>query len=340
MVSSIIHDSKVYITGLAEGKLPKDDVSRQVLVYSQHKGQETWSTLPKDPKQEPAPNYNAPVRVINGHISLVGGRDAESTNITDVLSTWNEEKHQWENYLTAMPIQRLESGVCHDDSLLLVVGGIVDDKEKTLVNTVDVYNFSSKRWSTPEALELPKALRSPQVALFKDYVYLIGGATRFPARPEEDKGHYNSQAWRAPWSEVKKAVRKAGVAVKQGVHTRTSAGSQAFKSMKGVWREIAPPPARRPTVVSCEDSLMLVGGVNKVGKPLKGIHEFIDEKNADGKDGRWSPVGSMSVGRYRHAAVLLGSRGAALLVAGGFVRDDPMGDEKHEKSSSAEVIIL
>ena len=38
---------------------------------------EAWPTLPKDPEQKPAPNYNAPLTVINGRITLVGGRDAE-----------------------------------------------------------------------------------------------------------------------------------------------------------------------------------------------------------------------------------------------------------------------
>ena len=54
----------------------------------------------------------------------------------------------------------------------------------------------------------------------------------------------------------------------------------------------------------------------------------------DEKVGRWNPVGSMSVGQYHHAAVPLGNHGTAWLVAGGCVRDDPMGGENHEKCSS------
>ena len=89
-------------------------VSRQVLVLSCYEGEGTWSTLPKDPKQKPAPNYNAPLTVINGRITLVGGRDAETGKITGILSTWHEKKRQWENsYPRPMPTKRLVSSVCH-----------------------------------------------------------------------------------------------------------------------------------------------------------------------------------------------------------------------------------
>ena len=325
VVSAVLHDNKVYITGLASAskddkdEVPKDDTKRQVQVYLQCEKKRNWSTLPE------APNYNAPITVLNGRITLVGGRDANTTNITNILSTWHEEEHKWKTSdPSSMLTQRLESGVCHHDNLLLVVGGIVDDKEKKLVNTVDVYNFSSKIWSTPETLVLPIAqLRSPQVAVFKEYVYVIGGATTYPSPPTKGQAQYNLKAWRARWSDVKEAVSEAAVS----------------KPSKCVWKKITTPPARRPTVVSCKDSMILVGGV-KDGEPQKGIYEYIDGKNVDGTVGRWKPVGSMSVGRYRHAAVLLGSRGAALLVAGGYMEGDPKGEEIDEKSSSTELVVL
>ena len=57
----------------AKDNVPKDDVSRQIQVYPLD-GEGSWSTLqlPEDPRQKPAPNYNAPVTVINGRITLVG----------------------------------------------------------------------------------------------------------------------------------------------------------------------------------------------------------------------------------------------------------------------------
>ena len=344
VISSVKKDNKLYITaiGKAPGQdskddVPKDHVSRQIQVYSLD-GKGNWSTLPEDPRQKPAPNYNAPVTVINGRIALVGGRDAETGKITNVLSTWDEEKHEWEqDSPPSMPTKRLTSGVCHRDNLLLVVGGVVDDKVKMLVNTVDVYDFSSNRWYTPKALDLPiTQLQSPNVVVFKEYVYVIGGVTAYPAPPSE--AQYNRHAWRALWSDVKEAVSKAGAAVIQGAHTRGAEGEPS-KEVESVWKRIADPPVLRPTVVCYEDFLMAVGGV-KDGTPQEGIYKFMDGKNAD-SCGSWRLVGNMSVGRYRHAVVPIGSRGAAaLFVAGGYVLDNPEGDETIIKSSSVEMVIL
>ena len=351
VISSIIHDKNVYITGMGIAKdegsqdIPKNDVSRQIQVYP-FDGVGNWSTLPKDSKQKPAPNYNAPITIINGNITLVGGRDADTGKITKISSAWNEEKREWEHdNPLPMPSKRLASGVCYHDDLLLVAGGVVDDKLRMLVNTVDVYDFSSKCWSTPEALELPIAqLRSPHVVVFKEYVYVIGGATTYPTLPEKGEGQCNHDAWRARWSDVTEAIAidEDKAAVKQGPQTHT-AGKKPSKEVKSVWRKIADPLVVRPTVVSCENFLLLVGGV-KDGTPQEGIYKFIVEKDVDETNidgcGSWTLVGNMSVGRYFHAAVPLGSHGTKLFIAGGSVLSTPDGIERHTESSSAELVIL
>ena len=321
VISSILLENKVYVTGIAT-----DYVSQRVMVFSLAEGR--WFTL------KAAPNYNAPMAVINGHVTLIGGRES-AEKLTNNLYSWFEEGGEWKQIAPSMPKACLMSGVCHHDGLLLVVGGIVGVNETKPISTVDVYNFTKRHWRILEALELPKGLRSPHVVIFKDYVYVIGGATKYPAPPEEGEKQYNLEAWRAPWSDVKEAVSEA-----EDEYTSTAAGLGPIKRVKkNVWRSIADSPVARPTVVSCKDSLMLVGGA-KGGIPQKGIYEFIEGKNDDGKVGSWKPVGSMSVGRYRHAAVPLGSRGAVLFVAGGYMEGDWVKDERHEKTTFTEFVSL
>ena len=121
-----------------------------------------------------------------------------------------------------MPTVRLESGVCSHDNLLLVTGGIVDHVKNRIAKSVDVYNFSTKHWSTstPEALELPKAIQSQQLVVFEGYIYLMAGATVHPAQPETG----NSEAWRTKWSDVVEIVE------------------QPSKALKIVWTPITAPP--------------------------------------------------------------------------------------------------
>ena len=313
VISSILFKGKVYVTGIAKDE---DIGSRQVQVYSLEEGK--WSTLPE------APNYNAPAAIIDGYFTLIGGRLTENTAITSILRSWIEEESKWVQTVTDIPKVRLESGVCYHDNLLLVAGGIVEaekNKSAKLVNTVDVYNVSTKRWSTPKGLELPKALRSHHLVVFEENIYIMGGAMVFPARPEGPDTQFNAEAWRARWSDVKVAVTQPS-------------------KLKSVWTPIRAPPDLRPTVVSYRNSLFSIGGV-KDGDPKNAVYKFVDGKIVDGKvDNCWKPVGYMREGKYRHGVVPLGSHGTALFVAGGRVQGNPLEDEIHEKSSSAELVLL
>ena len=297
----------MYVTGIATDE---DALSHQVQVYSLDDCM--WSTLPT------APNYNAPAAIINGHFTLIGGRLTKDDTITSILSSWIEKVLNWEQRLPPMPMVRLESGVCHHDNVLLVTGGIVDDEEQKPVNTVDVYDFA-KPWSTPKALELPKALRSHHVVVFEEYLYLVAGATEYPAHPEgNEQQRFNSAAWRARWCDVMAVITQPSM-------------------LTNVWTPIIAPHALRPTVATCGNSLLAVGGV-KDGKPQEDIYELVGDEI--GRVKNWKPVGKMSAGKYRHGAVLLGSRGAAVFVVGGYVKGSRKGDETNQKSSLVEVVQL
>ena len=145
----------------------------------------------------------------------------------------------------------------------------------------------------------------------------MGGAFTYPAQPEGTEGHFNSEAWRARWSDIKEAI----------------SNKQPSKSFKSLWVPIAAPPFLRPTVISYRNSLFSVGGV-KGGVPQKAIYEFVKEDN------HWKKVGNMSMGKYRHGVVPIRSRGVALFVAGGFVKGNPKGDEMNVKSPSVELVLL
>ena len=122
-----------------------------------------------------------------------------------------------------------------------------------VVNTVNVYNCSSKNWTTPQALELPVELRSHHLVVFEEYIYVIGGAFVFPVKCGSGDKQFNGQAWRAQWSDVKTAVK------------------QPLKKMQSVWKPIVASPVLRPTVVAYKGFLLTIGGV--VGeKPQKGTY--------------------------------------------------------------------
>ena len=310
VISSVLLEGKVYVTGIANVEPSEDDTTLQVQVYSLEKAK--WSTLPR------ATIYNAHLVVMDGRITLIGGRSFETKQITDVWATWFEEEGRWKEVRTNT--NRLGTGVCQYDNLLLVTGGVMDTEEEennTVVNTVNVYNCSTKNWTTPHDLQLPENLRSHHLVVYEEYIYVIGGAFVHPSKRGNGDLPFNRKAWRARWSDVKNAVK------------------QPSMTMQSVWKPIVAPPVLRPTVVAYKGFLLSIGGV--VGEePQKGIYKFVDGE-AD-----WMKVGEMKMGRYRHGVVPgpVESCGITLFVVGGYVQSSPEGEEHSVRTASAQFVCL
>ena len=313
VISSVRLHENIYVIGIATKKV---NGSSQVQVYSL--SEMKWSMLPE------APNHNAPMAVINGRITLIGGRAAGSNLITNIVCTWFEEEGKWKQILPPMPATRLASGVCLHDNLLLVSGGVIgsarDPEEGEVVSTAFAFDVTTMQWSTHELLKLPICLRSHHLVFSEGYVYLMGGALGFQV--DDGQRAFNPYAWRAQWSDVKEAVEQDPFQPWPG---------------KSAWVPIASPPAQRSTIISCRNSLISVGGIMDGSRtPQKYIYRF-DEKNACNP---WVEVGSMSAGRYRHAVVPVGTLSTTFLIAGGYMRSMPSEDEDNVKSSSVELVIL
>ena len=277
VISCVLLHNKAYISGIATKNVQE---SRQVQVYSLEEN--IWSKLPE------APNHNAPIAIVNDRITL-------------------------------MPTRLVASAAYNCGNILLVTGGAEKStnrgKNFTVVEKVHVYNFSAMKWTTPQSLQLPKALWSHHLVQFGAYIYLAGGACTFlnEADTASKDQVYNSNAWRARWADIKEAVQQ--------------------ELEESVWKPIADLPAVRSTIVFCGNSIISVGG-EKDRSPLKAIYEFKDEK----VDNPWVWVGNMSEGRFRHGVVPLGTRGAALFVAGGSTWS--WHDETTVRSKSVELVLL
>ena len=204
---------------------------------------------------------------------------------------------------------RCYPNIVSHDNFLLVTGGLTKGGSSVL-DTTDVLDLTTMKWTTPEEFKLPVPLWCHQLALCGEYLYLVGGATEFPLEI------FNSQAWRAKWSDVKQA-----------------AALQHYQK-ESVWVQIADPPTILPAAFSCAGTLYTVGGhgMTREKKPLRGVHAYDTTRN------RWISAGDMSVGRVFHCAVALNDH--SVFVAGGiaFTGENAMDDSV--TSTSAEVLIL
>ena len=275
-LGATIHNSKVYIS--AAYKEESGKVVCPALVYStdEHK----WNTLPEQQR-------SSAIAVVNDHITLIGGFEVSTGNVTNTLS-WYEEEGQWKQVLPPMPTGRSRPAIISHDNLLLVTGGVAENGS-TVLNTTDVLDLTTMKWATPEGLDLPVPLWRHHLALCGEYLYLVGGdMVRHVQSPKDS----NSQAWRVQWSDVKQ-----------------TAAPQHSQPQRGVWTRIADPPTLHPTAVSCGGTLYTVGGITRDAKPISIVYTYITARN------QWVSVGDMSVRRADHCAVPLSS--TSMFVAGG-----------------------
>ena len=251
-----------------------------ILVYStnEHK----WRLLPEQ-------QCGAAIAVVNNHVTLIGGQDVSTGKVTNTLSSWYEEQGQWKRVLPPVPTKRISPAVVCHDNLLLVTDGVAENG--SVLNTTDVLDLTTMKWTTPKGLNLPVPLWHHHLVLCGEYLYLVGGVTVYPRQsPKVD----NTQAWRAKWSDVKQ-----------------TAGLQHSQPRSEVWTQIADPLTLCPAPVSCGGTLYTVGGSTRDDKPISTVYTYIPARN------QWVSVGDMSVGRFDHSAVPLSNN--SVFVAGGHV---------------------
>ena len=281
-----IHNNKVYIRA-----------AHRLLLYSTK--EHTWCAFPLQ-------RSASAITVVNNHVTLIGGHDLSTGKVTNTLPTWHEEG-QWKQVLPPMATRRARPAVISHDNCLLVTGGVAED-DSTVLNTTDVLDLTTMRWTTPEGLKLPMPLWAHHLALCGEYLYLVGGTTVFPFKSPED---YNFQVWTAKWSDIKHTV-----------------APQHSQPQRDVWTRIADPPTLGPTAVSCGGRLYTVGGVLRNGKLVKTVYTYVTARN------QWVSVGDMSVGRAWHCAVPISS--TSMFVAGGRV----VNEGKVSESPLAELLLL
>ena len=279
---STFHNSKVYIRAMHRDG--NNQPVYPVLVYSTNELK--WNIL----KQQQG---SATIAGVNNHVTLIGGKDVSTGKVTNTLSTWHEEDGQWKQVLPSMPTRRSSPAVISHNNHLLVTGGLGEDGS-TVLNTTDVLDLTTLKWTTPKGLNLPVPLWRHHLVLCGECLYLVGGATVHPLQSADDD---NSQAWRAKWSDVKQ-----------------TAAPQHSQPQRGVWTRIADPPTLRPTPVSCGGTLYTVGGRTRDNKPISTVYTYITARD------QWVSVGDMSVGRAGLCAVPLNS--SSIFVAGGQVKNE------------------
>ena len=123
----------------------------------------TWTILP-----QPTPQVCCQGVIVNNQITLIGGRESESLQFTNKLSTLVD--NTWRAVFPPMPTKRSQLATLYKDGILIVAGGRTHDD--TPLQSIDVMRVTTKQWSTLVNFTLPRPLMQHQLITCGDAVYI------------------------------------------------------------------------------------------------------------------------------------------------------------------------
>ena len=289
--TALVIARNVYVCG---GVCPDVASARVVQVYDLDKA--TWTKLP------PAPQYNSEAAAINNQLVLIGGREASSGTITNMVSTWTGQG--WQQDIPAMPTKRARPGVTTYNTYLMVAGGRAEDKQ-TLLGSIDVMDTTKRQWYTPANLQLPRPMLCMQITVSATHICVASAGIAYDATT--NTATPSKSVWELPVSTLSKVL----VGEDSGPHQ---------------WTEIAPTTHYCSALPHDTAHPLAVGGEDDSDKSTADIAVYDHHSN------KWSTVGQLLEPRTLCTAVSLSRR--SFLVCGGL--SDPR--DINTKLNSVEVV--
>ena len=243
----------------------------------------TWTILP-----QPTPQICCQGVIINNLLTLIGGWESESRQVTNKLSTLVD--NTWRAVFPPMPTKRARPATLYKDGILIVAGGLTQDY--TTLQSIDVMRVTTKQWSTLVNFTLPRPLMEHQLISCGDAVYICNGG--YIAEHQKETGLHTAlqSTWKMSWDILNEAV----------LSDHPVEGRQ--------WMEL---PCQTPfyssSSFSSPHSLFTVGGMDSKGHPQSAVHIYSPSQS------KWVSLGQLKVPRMTSGTVQLGER--AFLAVGG-----------------------
>ena len=274
--SAVMVNDHIYVCG---GGCRDVDLARQVQVYDvSHK---VWGTLPRSMQ------YHSQGVAINNKLVLIGGREAASDEVTNLVSTWTGQG--WQQDLPPMPTKRSRPGVTTYYRTFVVVAGGLGEDEQTLLSSIDILNITTRQWWTPANLQLPQPMYDIQVTISSAHLCVASASISYDAATETDTT--STDVWQLPVTALENIL------------------TNGDNSTPHQWTKVAPTPYWISAILQDTAHIVAVGGDDESYQPTSDV--FVYNPDSD----EWSKVGQLSVPRARCAVVSL-SR-TSFIVCGG-----------------------
>ena len=288
----MVHDH-IYVCGGFCGAI---DLARQVQVYDV--SHNVWRTIPLSPQ------YESEGVAINNKLVLIGGFEAASGRITNLVSTWTGQG--WQQDLPPMPTKRSRLGVTTYHTFVVVAGGLGEDGQ-TLLSSIDVLNITTRQWWTLANLQLPQPMARMQITISNAQLCVASPIVSLSTATGTSPTTRN--VWQLPVTALENIL------------------TNGDNSTPHQWTMVAPTPYYDSAILQDTAHIVAVGGYDKSGQPTSDVLVYNPDSD------KWSKVGQLSVPRTRCAVVSL-SR-TSFIVCGGYT--DPR-DSRNTLLTSVEVV--
>ena len=151
----------VYVTG---GNSRNGDAVEHIYRYDLEKNK--WDKLP------PSQYHHCVPVVLEGKLSLIGGRVPRNKAVISKVNTYNEDTKQWITVYPDMNYPRYRPAVVTVDCYVIVLGGKIKERS-TLTDTIEIMNIKDKQW-TVLATPLPDKMYDMSATISNDLVWIIG----------------------------------------------------------------------------------------------------------------------------------------------------------------------
>ena len=204
--------------------------------------------------------------VVRDHLTLVGGRDKFTNNVTNKLGVWNPTSQQWTHSYPPMNTRRMRPEVAIYDKYLLVAGGNDGDRKLT---TVEILNVMANEHQWLSASQLPVPCFNMTSAILHQNWFIITD---------------------------KKEVMYASLAHLCDIPQTASKSTTNEKPSH--WHRLPDAPLKYSTAVALRGSLLTVGG-HFDKHTSTSIHLYHPERDT------WIKVGDLPKPRYYCTVSLL-----------------------------------
>ena len=291
--SAVMINDHIYVCGGICGGV---DLARQVQVYDVNHN--VWSTLPHSAQ------YHSQGLAINGKLVLIGGCEAASNGVTNLVSTWTGQ--EWQQDLPLMPTKRLRPGVSTYHTFVVVAGGLAED-EQTLLSSIDILNIITRQWWTLTNLQLPLPMYDMQCTISSAHLCVASASIRCDVATGTDTTA--KDVWQLPVTALEKVL----------IPGDDDAPHQ--------WTKVAPTQCFNSAILQDTAHIAAVGGDDSLEEPTSDIFVYNPDRDM------WSKVGQLSVPRACCAVVSL-SRTSFIVCGGCTDTRDP----RNTLLSSVEVV--